>query len=306
MKNVILKPLFFTAFSCVVLFSACRKDELVVKEDPAVQELNSEITETPTAEEGGVSDRSAPSISKIGGSTIEPFFNDGKWLGNVSRCGKGSFYGWYVINTHDSNNPYNYWTINGKNFGSKTGAVTTNSSGVSFQIISWNDNLIKVRPISTYQLDYKANLVITVRTSSNQTATRSINVIGMISNGRGYGQCTWEVAYQRKSANLPIPPSAYASSGFINSSYVPQRWDVINWYNSQGEGMHTGIIMSAPTVSHSNGITTYTFLFRERNHNCDEHKAVMTTKTFRRTNTKVIQGISSDNPQLGTATKYWR
>ena len=169
------------------------------------------------------------------------------------------------------------------------------------QVLSWSNTQIKVRPISSYTLDYKNGMVVTVKSSAGATATRSVNVIGMLANGRGFGQCTWEAAYQRKAANRSIPsPSAYSYTGRVSNTYTPQQYDVLHWNG------HTGIIMTSPQTTTSGGVITYTFQLRERNQSCNELTATTSTQTFKRSATTVSQGIYSSNRNLGIAATYWR
>lgn len=289
------RSFLFSALLIVLgLFSACQKDSIAPATAPEAATIstnnlvNALVVATPT-------------ISSIGGGTASGFFQNAQWLGNVSACGRGSFYGYYVINTDYSSDGLNYWLINGSNFGTAKGSVSTNSSGVTMQVLSWSNTQIKVRPISSYALDYKNGMVVTVRSSAGATVSKSVNVIGMLANGRGFGQCTWEAAYQRKAVNRSIPsPSAYSFSGYVNKTYTPQQYDVLHWNG------HTGIIMTSPQVATSGGVTTYTFQLRERNQNCNELTATTSTQTFKRSTTTVTQGIYSSNRGLGTAVTYWR
>jgi hypothetical protein len=245
--------------------------------------------------------RAVASITSIGGGTASGFFSNGKWLGNVPACGQGSYYGYYVINTHEPTNATNFWTINGSNFGSTQGTVINSSSGISLTVISWSNSVIKVRPSSSYQLDYKNNVTVKVNTVGNGSPSKVINVLGMLQAGRGFGQCTWEAAYQRKAAGRSIPtPSAYSSTGNITGAYVPLRYDVLHWNG------HTGIIVSNPTLTTAGTTKTYTFTLRERNENCNENSASQTTKTFKVSNGTIVSGIKSNNAGLGNALKYWR
>ena len=97
---------------------------------------------------------------------------------------------------------------------------------------------------------------------------------------RGYGQCTWYVASQRllNSPSRTIPyPGAYSITGFIDATYTPQQWDVIDFgtrkANTAAEinGAHTAIITSPVTVTQSapasdgSKILTYTFTIGEMN-----------------------------------------
>jgi hypothetical protein len=291
MKKVFFQISTISLLAFSVFVTACSKEALTNVAPTESAESTTEVAE----------DRAAPTITSIGGGSIAGYFSDGKWLGNVASCGNGSYYGYYVINTHDSNNAYNYWTITGSNFGTAQGSVTSSSSAITFQVISWSNTSIKVRPSAPYTLDYKNNLSVTVKKTTNETGSYAVNVIGMIEAGRGFGQCTWEVAYQRKAANLSIPPTAYTSTANISVNYVPAKGDVLDWGNT-----HTGIIMSVPILTTSNGIKTYTFSLRERNENCNENSASQTTKTFKKSTSAVTQGISSNNSGLGVVTKYYR
>ncbi len=298
MKTIKFLQICFLAL--VLSFVGCKQDTLAPETNP------SEVSTTETTPEeiigtDAVGATTTPTISGMGGASMSPFTSDGKWLGNAPDCGRGSFYGYYVINTHDNADSNNYWDIRGNNFGTTRGTAGSNSSGVSFDIISWSNTVIRIRPKSTYLLDVKTNLSITVTTSTNLRVSYAVNVIGMIANGRGYGQCTWEVAYQRKIMGLSIPnPSAYSTSGSITASYIPQKGDVLHWGKS-----HTGIILSSPTSATANGVTTYTFILRERNSRCDEN-VLQTTQTFKKNNSAVVLGISSQATSLGKATTYWR
>jgi hypothetical protein len=281
------KQIFMASIvTLAILFASCGNEE--------VTPVANEVTNTELR-------GAAPIITTIGGSTILDYFREGRWLGNVKACGSGSFYGYYVINTENSSDGYNYWTINGSNFGSAQGTVSSNSSAITFQIISWSNTSIKVRPIAPYVLDYKDGLNVIVKKSTNETGNSIVNVIGMLANGRGFGQCTWEAAFQRKQMGLGIPPSAYTATGNISASYTPKKGDVLDWAAS-----HTGIIMTNPITTTANGVTTYSFILRERNQNCNEKTATQTTQSFKRSSTAIIQGISSANAGLGKVTKYFR
>ncbi len=291
-----MKSSWLVLLIATVTMVACHKQDfdLVAPEDLLESLQNS--TDTIQL----ISTRSTPVISSITGPTYLPYVALGKWQGNTPQCGPGNYFGYYVINTHNNDDTDNYWFINGTGFGSTAGLVTSSSSGVTFQVLSWSNTLIKVRPKANWLLDYKTNLTITVKPGTGPFASKVVNVLGMIKKGRGFGQCTWEAAYQRLVANLSIPTSAYSYTGSITVAYVPKKYDIVHWGTS-----HTAIIMTTPTTSNSNGITTFTFQLRERNHNCGEY-AVTTTKTFKKSANSIIQGIKSANSTLGTATKYFR
>lgn len=242
---------------------------------------------------------SFPTLNTIGGSSITNYFTDGKWDGNVN--GPGKYKGYYVINTYDNSNSYNYWTIKGNNFGSQnsTSKIYTNNASISLQVISWSNTEIKVRPIANYSFTFATGVNIKVKNSNGNEGAISINVMGMLQNGRGFGQCTWEVAYQRLLAGKSIPATAYQSSGSIDKNYTPKIYDVINWNG------HTSIIVSEPVLNDANGVKTWTFNLRERNHDLSEN-AVTTAKSFKRTNASVSGGIKSAASGLGSASNYYR
>lgn len=252
-----------------------------------------------TGGNSGGNNNSYPSINTIGGSTITGYFTDGKWDGNVN--GAGNYKGYYVINTYDNYNSYNYWEISGNNFGSKanTSQVYSNNSAISFDILSWTNTSIKVRPKANYTFTYTKGLNVYIKNSGSNVGSISINAMGMIQNGRGFGQCTWEVAYQRLNAGLSIPSTAYSYTGQIDKNYTPQLYDVINWSG------HTSIIVSTPVLKELNGTKTWTFNLRERNYNYEE-EAITTSKSFSRTSTTVKSGIKSAASSLGVASKYYR
>lgn len=295
MKTQLFNSFTFFLLISIGVITACSKEEAIQLQSPET-EVNSNSNADSILE---ISTRSAPVINSITGDTYLPYVSQGKWQGNV--CNQGNYYGYYVINTIDVNDVSNFWNINGSGFGSSPGSVVSLTSGVTVQLISWSNTVIKVRPVSSYALDYKTGVTLKVTPVSGPYVTKSINVLGMLKKGRGFGQCTWEAAFQRKVAGKSVPsPSAYSSTGNITVAYVPQKYDVVHWNNQ-----HTGIILTTPTVSTSNGITTYTFQLRERNHTCNE-TATTTTKSFKKTSSSIVQGIKSANSTLGSATKYWR
>ena len=273
---------------------------------------------TPVAKGAGV-----PELI-IGGATMSGYVTNGKWDGQATSCGTGTglYYLDYVINTDNNSDANNYWTITANNFSfgaaQGTGSVTTSATGVSLQVISWSNTQIKVRPIASYQLDSKPGMTVTVTNSSAQACSKTIDVIGMLGNGRGFGQCTWEAAYQRKLLGLGIPsPGAYATTGNIDANYIPQKGDVVHWSQS-----HTAFVLTVPTRTATysrvviGGVTydslvTYSFTLRERNYACNE-VAGSSTKTFsKRKNSAGTQilintGINSMAGSLNYATAYWR
>jgi hypothetical protein len=100
-------------------------------------------------------------------------------------------------------------------------------------------------------------------------------VIGTI-NTRGYGQCTWYVAYQRKYNNKNIPYPAYAITNYIDATYVPRQWDVVDFGTKTTSGIngaHTSVIISPVSLnsvknsSDGSTTTTYSFTIGEMNVN---------------------------------------
>jgi hypothetical protein len=296
---------YLLQITVVVLFAlttSCKKEKQSI--DNENQKI--EISSTPE-EQVANAITTTTSISSISGGSASVYFQNGQWSGNAPQCLSYSnqYQGYYVINTEDAANSLNYWTINGTNFGTLSGTVTCSSAAIALTIISWTNTSIKIRPSASYQLDFKTGVKISVTPKNSEvSANKTINVLGMLQNGRGYGQCTWEAAYQRKLAGLSIPPTAYTTSGTVNKNYVPQKNDVLHW----GTG-HTGIIISIPLKvvvgSGVSAISTYTFSLRERNYDCQE-SGITTSKIFKVSSTQMMTGIASAASALGSATTYWR
>lgn len=273
--------------------------------------------------------RVAAASLNIGGANISAgstyFVKGGQWQGNVNS--KGNYYLDYVINTYDNSDANNYWIITGSNFtigdSQGKGNVISDSKGITFDIISWGKDkasgiqTIKVRPKATYLLDTKKNVSISVTNYLNQTCHKTINIIGMIQNGRGYGQCTWEVAYQRLLMSKTVPSSAYMIGLKTDANYTPEKGDVLFWSKS-----HTAIILDKPIRKSKyssytkdnikyDSLITYTFTLQERNYKYDE-VAGSSLQTFIKRKNKagtqilVDTGISSQAASLGKATDFWK
>jgi hypothetical protein len=223
---------------------------------------------------------------------------NGKWTGQGPACknNKGKYYGYYAA---ESRNP-SYWTIKGSGFGTTKGSVSVSDSGITLTITSWSDTEIKVTTKVPYTYTYRSGVTLTVKNSQNQSANRTISTIGIIQT-RGYGQCTWYVAYKRLSQGKTIPPSAYTSTP-IDVNYVPQQWDCLNY-----GGKHVGIITSPVTKSEKNGIVTYSLTVGEMNAKCDESESSYAAQFIVDTkNKKIIKYIGSSAGSSYLATGYYR
>jgi hypothetical protein len=121
-------------------------------------------------------------------------------------------------------------------------------------------------PDVSYQYTSNSNVSLTVTAPDGASVTIPIphGVIGTIAT-RGFGQCTWYVANQRLTQNLPIPIPAYQKTATIDPTYIPQQWDVLDFTTK-----HTAIIISpvtTTTVQQPDGstIVTYDFTIGEMN-----------------------------------------
>lgn len=246
---------------------------------------------------------------------------NGRWDGQPAAApasASNKYVGFLVCDTfytaeNIGSNPY-YLEIHGTNFGTQMGNVILTlatlplptPSPVSAHVSSWTNTKIRVKLMAPYtfrQQGYASPKVrFTVRTASNLTVSRNYPVVALIKS-RGFGQCTWEVAYQRLLASLQIPsPNAYPITRIpIQASYEPRRYDVLYWGNN-----HTGIITSTPVATAlPNGATKWTFAITERNWNWHEERHTVGAE-FRVRNGQILQGIRSGASSLGDATKFWR
>lgn len=251
-----------------------------------------------------------PKISGISGNSDGVGVLNARWTGNPHPNGCANFtnlyLNYYVVDCYNYGsaalNPY-YWDINGTSFGTVQGSVSI--SGMSVLVVSWTDTKIRVKPSAGYNFGGMSGGTVKItKPNSGGSCTFSITPgIIPILKSRGLGQCTYEVAFRRIGAGKALPPSAYSTSGSINSAYIPQQWDVLFWsFNSSGSLSHTGIITSAVTSSGTGTGKTYTFTLTERNAYCDER---VTTKicTFKPLTNTGIYSLGSSTKQ---AAKYFR
>ena len=190
------------------------------------------------------------------------------------------------------------WQLNGLNFcpaGVSVASISFSDSGIDQMpstVISCRNNNEVVFTTSfaspTYQYKVNKDVSITIMRSDGVSATlplptspafpngpTSPGVIATI-NGAGYGQCTWYVANTRLAQNLPIPVGPYyttdtitANSGPIDENYIPQQWDVLDFFYGP-QPTHTAIIKTQPRVTpvtnpDGSVTTTYSFTIGEMN-----------------------------------------
>jgi len=218
---------------------------------------------------------------------------NGQWQGQppaAGSSGSGHYKGFYAIDYYPNTS---FWTISGSGFGTRGTITFSDPSIIVDSTPSWSDSSIRVWLHLSWpgftQMGYQ-NSPLTFTITSTSTATngsvvilgqgnKSVSVVSTIQT-RGYGQCTWYVASQRllNSPSRTIPyPGAYSITGFIDATYTPQQWDVIDFgtrkANTAAEinGAHTAIITSPVTVTQSapasdgSKILTYTFTIGEMN-----------------------------------------
>jgi hypothetical protein len=234
----------------------------------------------------------AMTISSIGGWTAGTSGNyivlNAQWQGQPSSAPtRGKYYLYYAIDTDVvSSTNVTYWQINGSGFGSQPGSVSFSDSSITSTVTNWTNSQITIGPsfVPWVSFGYMQNpsVAITITNASGARLTQPLprpsglpastpwggGVIGTI-NTRGYGQCTWYVAWLRRSQNRRIPyPSAYSITNYIDPSYVPQQWDVLDFgtYKSSTtiNGVHTAVIVSPVSVSqvsNTDGSKTLTYSF---------------------------------------------
>ena len=199
-------------------------------------------------------------------------------------------------------NPY-YWDIHGSNFGEQEGAIQVGPAPSPFGsviVVRWTPTKIRVKAVASRS--YRASTItLRVVTYGGQISPLyRDNAVGLIKS-RGFGQCTWEVAYQRLAAGLSIPARAYPAGTAIDHDYVPQRYDVLFWGDK-----HTAIITSEPVhVVAADGLKTWSFMVTERNARWNE-EATTRMSSFKVTGSQIVEGVLSEATKLGTATSYWR
>lgn len=248
-------------------------------------------------------------ILSISGNSDGSGVARGKWTGQPSHApNRGKYFDFYVVESQNGNY---FWDISGKNFGTTRGGVwildpvtMTPLKDVSVTISSWSNERIRIIPRGKYTIESTGAYLCVSRSltlpnrSSSISDTHNAPLIGLIQT-RGFGQCTWEVAFQRLKAGKTIPPTAYPSNRInITASYIPQKDDVLFVDSS-----HTAIITSSPSRSVNNGVTTWTFTVTERNADWKETRSS-------RTATFAVSGATVRTPIRTIMTKafnsYWR
>lgn len=263
----------------------------------------------------GTSYSQAPVIKSISGHSDNIGVANGNWTGQPSSClpatnGRTNKYlNYYVVDCYNyediSKNPY-YWDIKGENFGSAPGSVSfVGISGLHVAIVSWSDKVIRIKPYANYDWSGISGGQIKVTKAGNggsHTFNISPGVIPILKS-RGYGQCTYEVAYRRIAASKPIPGGSYSFKGDVNKDYEPKKWDVLHWdLNGDGKLDHTGIITSSVEKTGTGSNTLYSFTLTERNASCNEEVTTKSCSFKPSTNT----GIYSKASQTKQAKKYFR
>ena len=257
---------------------------------------------------------SIPSFT-LDGYTVSQYVDNGRWQGQPpSAPNHGKYMNFYALETVDSSKN-TYWVIKGSGFGSKQGKVNFSNTKIRSSILSWNDREIKIVPAADYSFRTDSAVTMSVFSDTNrELARKAIPVIGLIKT-RGFGQCTWYVAYKRKSAGLTVPPSAYAVTKQIDASYVPSLYDCLT-YGSK----HVAIISSIDppkivTNKDKSSVTTYKMMVGEANAKYDEaiydtgeqnkpypaEFIIYTDKNGKKTFTNNIDSFSGFK-----ATGYWR
>lgn len=240
-----------------------------------------------------------PKITDITGYSDGIGVVNGKWNGQGPACNnaKGKYYGYYAAESQNSS----YWIIKGSGFGTTQGTVSVSDLKIKLTISSWSDSEIKVVVTVPYSYTSNTGVTLTVKNAQNQTfPSQTVSTVGVIKT-RGYGQCTWYVAYKRLVQVKTIPPSAYTSTS-IDVSYVPKQWDCLNY-----GGKHVGIITSPVTKNEINGIVTYSLTVGEMNAKCDENELSYSAQFIVDTkNKKITKYIGSNAGSSYLATGYYR
>jgi len=212
----------------------------------------------------------------------------------------GKYYLFYAIDAPVKTTPLSalpsnaaLWKVHGSGFGSQRGDITFSPASVlntisasSSNITYWASNGTEVDFIPSsaqgYSYQQQTNISISIAGSTPQSLPRPARLPGSIAwnsgvigtiRSRGYGQCTWYVAYVRLNLGLSIPAPAYSDPAIrsIDPNYTPQLWDVLNFGSS-----HTSIIITTPALTTqfnaSDGSTnwTYTFTLGEMNYDWGE------------------------------------
>ena len=259
-------------------------------------------------------------INQISGNSIGSGVLNGRWTGQADWCRKGKisvdytnhYENYYVIdgyyNLVNQDNPY-YWVISGKGLGTESGNITFSNTDISFEIVNWANNEIKIIPAVSYSFEYDSKVTMSITNNYGITGTIDVPVMGILKS-RGYGQCTWYVAKTLLEQGKCIPPSAYSITGSIDGNYVPMKWDALTFGKT-----HVAIIISDVTSTEvtkgKNRIITYTFEVGEMNADCKEsastYSAEFVINIDGKGNKTVLRNKMSSMKKTGApATGYWR
>ncbi len=249
-----------------------------------------------------------PTISSISGYNDGVGVENGTWNGQGAACkyAHGNYYGYYAMESQSTSWLHSWLQIQGTGFGAKPGTVTASDPNIKLSISEsdWSDNSITVFTKVPYTYKAVTGVKLYVKSSSNKTSNPFVmNVMGIIQT-RGYGQCTWYVAYERLLHHLPFPnPGAFYAPGSIDYNYHPQQWDCFA-YNTE----HVSIITSAVHKKTVGNITTYTFTLGEMNATCNEAFLPYNNATFSVDASKqtYINSIGTNANKTWTATGYYR
>jgi hypothetical protein len=264
-------------------------------------------TSTPIAP--GQATEAAPRITLVTGDSDGVGVELGRWNGQPAYApatASNRYKGFLASDSYPygsaAANPY-YWDIHGSNFGDQEGTVQVGPAPSPFSsviVVSWTPTKIRLKAVANRSYRASAITLRVIASSGLMSPLYRDNAVGLIKS-RGFGQCTWEVAYQRLAAGLPIPERAYPSGTAIDRNYVPQRYDILFWSDA-----HTAIITSEPVyVVAADRLKTWTFTVTERNARWNE-EATTRISTFKVDGSQVVEGILSEATRLGVATRYWR
>jgi hypothetical protein len=246
----------------------------------------------------GAAARAGPSITSVGGVSSS---DAGVANGRAALSVGTGFNGKLVLNDQPGVYPI---TISGLGFGSSTGTVTID--GKSVPVLAWSNTAIRVNATgSVFNSDQPWNwgtktADIVVRTSANQTATKSENFVSAC-RSRVWGQCTNHCATYRLKNGLQPSATAYGGYTSIGATWDPQRYDQLQW--SVSGGKHCGII-SAVSVQTSGNIKTYTMVISQRNAAGGNEISSFTT-TFQ-VKGNAVQAYPKFSNNSGGALSYYR
>lgn len=238
---------------------------------------------------------------------------NGRWTGQPAQCLKGSN-GALNFLALESQSQVSF-TIAGRNFGTTPGSIKfvdgamKDLPGVTITVRKWTDTSIDILIQSPYTFRSVKGGYVRVAVDKNPppasyAGSAEFPVPGFVGTiqTRGFGQCTWLVAYRRLAANLPIPPTAYKSGKAIDKDYAPQQYDALTYGTD-----HVAIISTLPVKvverTATSTTTTWTFTLAEMNADCKEAEAT-SSRSF-----SVVQktgGASSISGGIGTnANAKW-